>query len=384
MTTGCAVRSAYASYNRPCATCGTAAATAPGGRRDDVGPLARRFVGDRRGADDGVGVTGVDRPVDPGVFDAAEPLDTCVRVLRDGDGHELVLLDAYVVDVDLGGRERTEPCVDLRRGGGGQTEDRHEGADSQDRAQAGEYGPGGTRDAGHGTLDTRARAMAARCRTPPDSRVGSASSRCPRPTCSSASWARRRRSGRAVPLWTRASWTFSRVLRCGSRWKDWNTNSHPELGDVGIFASRAVMVICSVLECGSDADVDVHFLVRASVGPLCLAEYRKRGRCFPMFSCRRVRIRPASICLSSCISLRVLSSATGSGVAVSVEHEHRPYGDHGEVTAELDLLCPWPLPPGPLHPPGGLQALQRGRRHRGRRTSSAIASATWSTSSSVL
>ncbi|CAM5358795.1 hypothetical protein SCALM49S_00176 [Streptomyces californicus] len=70
---------------------------------------------------------------------------------------------------------------------------------------------------------TRARAMATRCFSPPDSSFGVARSGGPGPTRASASRARSRRSRRPVPVYSRPSATLSTASRPAARWKCWNT-----------------------------------------------------------------------------------------------------------------------------------------------------------------
>ena len=66
-------------------------------------------------------------------------------------------------------------------------------------------------------LLTRARAMATRCIWPPDISVGRLWSWFPRPTCRSASAARRRRSAPDTPEMVRASSTLARTVWWGMR-----------------------------------------------------------------------------------------------------------------------------------------------------------------------
>ncbi len=68
-----------------------------------------------------------------------------------------------------------------------------------------------------------ARAIATRCFCPPDSSCGRCSVRSPRPTRSSARAARRPRSARERPEYSRPSATFACALMPGTRWKDWKT-----------------------------------------------------------------------------------------------------------------------------------------------------------------
>ena len=75
---------------------------------------------------------------------------------------------------------------------------------------------------------TSARAMAARCISPPDSSPGRWPARCPMPTRSSRSRTRspgfRPPPRRPAPSSSSGSSTFSATDRLGSRWKNWNTN----------------------------------------------------------------------------------------------------------------------------------------------------------------
>ena len=71
---------------------------------------------------------------------------------------------------------------------------------------------------------TRARAMATRCRSPPESWVGRKLARPDSPTCASASSARRYRSAAGTPAYSNPSATFSRTGACSARKNCWNTN----------------------------------------------------------------------------------------------------------------------------------------------------------------
>ena len=70
---------------------------------------------------------------------------------------------------------------------------------------------------------TSARAIATRCRSPPESCEGRASARCPSRTCSSARRARDVRSRGSTRWYSIANSTFSTALRWFIRWKLWNT-----------------------------------------------------------------------------------------------------------------------------------------------------------------
>ena len=69
-----------------------------------------------------------------------------------------------------------------------------------------------------------ARAIATRCRSPPDSWVGRAGSLRPSPTRRSAAAAASRRAASAAPAYSRPSATLSRTLWCSARKYCWNTN----------------------------------------------------------------------------------------------------------------------------------------------------------------
>ncbi len=69
-----------------------------------------------------------------------------------------------------------------------------------------------------------ARAMATRCRSPPDSCVGRDLSLWPSPTRSSAAAASWRRSAAGYPAYSRASATLANALWCSARKNCWNTN----------------------------------------------------------------------------------------------------------------------------------------------------------------
>ena len=71
---------------------------------------------------------------------------------------------------------------------------------------------------------TSARAIATRCRSPPDRVTGPKSIRCASPTRSNATRARAIRSLRGTPTYTIDSATFSSTVRWSSRWNDWKTN----------------------------------------------------------------------------------------------------------------------------------------------------------------
>ena len=74
-----------------------------------------------------------------------------------------------------------------------------------------------------GGLPAIARAIATRCRSPPDSWVGRAPARCPRPTRSSAAAARRRRPARGTPAYSSPSATLASTVWCSARKNCWNT-----------------------------------------------------------------------------------------------------------------------------------------------------------------
>lgn len=67
----------------------------------------------------------------------------------------------------------------------------------------------------------RARAMATRCCSPPDSSWGKWWRRSPSPTCSSTATAAP--GDRARPVMSSANWTFSSAVRLGKRLKLWKT-----------------------------------------------------------------------------------------------------------------------------------------------------------------
>ena len=69
-----------------------------------------------------------------------------------------------------------------------------------------------------------ARAIATRCRSPPDSRVGRACSLWPSPARRSAAAACSRRLARLTPAYSSASATLSSALWCSARKNCWNTN----------------------------------------------------------------------------------------------------------------------------------------------------------------
>ncbi len=68
-----------------------------------------------------------------------------------------------------------------------------------------------------------ARATATRCISPPDSSRGRLPARCARPTAVSSSSTRCAAAGPASPLSASGRPTLRATLRCGSRWKAWNT-----------------------------------------------------------------------------------------------------------------------------------------------------------------
>ena len=71
---------------------------------------------------------------------------------------------------------------------------------------------------------TTARAMAARCISPPDNCVGLWSSRCPSPSSVAQCRALSNEAARALPASSSGSAMFSTRLSVGSRLKNWNTN----------------------------------------------------------------------------------------------------------------------------------------------------------------
>ena len=75
-----------------------------------------------------------------------------------------------------------------------------------------------------GGAPATARAIATRCRSPPDSWVGRAAARCASPTRSRASAASRRRSARRTPAYSSPSATLPSTLWCSARKNCWNTN----------------------------------------------------------------------------------------------------------------------------------------------------------------
>ena len=70
---------------------------------------------------------------------------------------------------------------------------------------------------------TRARAMAARCASPPESSDGRCDSRWARPTRSRPRRARSRHSSAGTPAYSSGVSTFSATVSWGIRWKDWKT-----------------------------------------------------------------------------------------------------------------------------------------------------------------
>ena len=75
-----------------------------------------------------------------------------------------------------------------------------------------------------GGAPATARAIATRCRSPPDSWVGRAAARCASPTRSRACSASRRRTPRRTPAYSSPSATFPSTLWCSARKNCWNTN----------------------------------------------------------------------------------------------------------------------------------------------------------------
>ena len=69
-----------------------------------------------------------------------------------------------------------------------------------------------------------ARAIATRCRSPPDSWTGRAVARCPSPTRSSAVAASWRRWSRRIPAYSSPSVTLASTVWCSARKNCWNTN----------------------------------------------------------------------------------------------------------------------------------------------------------------
>ncbi len=70
----------------------------------------------------------------------------------------------------------------------------------------------------------RARAIAARCCSPPDSAPGSLPACCDSPTCASSASARGSRSRFGITFTkSMGSSKFSRIVRVGTNWKNWKT-----------------------------------------------------------------------------------------------------------------------------------------------------------------
>ena len=75
-----------------------------------------------------------------------------------------------------------------------------------------------------GGAPATARAIATRCRSPPDSWPGRRAARCASPTRSRARSASRRRPPRRTPAYSSPSATLPSTLCCSARWNCWNTN----------------------------------------------------------------------------------------------------------------------------------------------------------------
>ena len=89
-----------------------------------------------------------------------------------------------------------------------------------------------------GGAPATARAIATRCRSPPDSWAGRAVARWPSPTRSRACSASRRRWPRRMPAYSSPSATLPSTLWCSARKNCWNTNPIRAARTRGQFAGR--------------------------------------------------------------------------------------------------------------------------------------------------